>query len=395
MEQLQLRKGYIRCIQCAHIFDGFEAAVPTEPAHGRKRGATASPPVAPRHKAAEGEPASHPAPESGTTPTFIIPPPAADRVNGPAPAKPFTIGAGRDVAGPGMAPHSIPDVAPVLASKKASEPQMPSVLRERGSIRAVPSPSDPSFTISNPRHRDSVRRDEPVLGTHGATSPISGPQPGRDEFLEEQPFTATDADTEPEFSDDAPADDYLYIEPRAGRRSDRYKPEFLADAQRRKDWLTPVWAVLILCGLVLLVMQGVFVYRAQLANSFPGLRPTLEAACQRMGCSVPYDRRIEAIAITGSALRSNAAPEGDVSTLTLEVTLRNTYERPQEWPTLVLDLKDASGTVVVRRNLTPAVWVPPELNDGPFEAGREITVQLPVTVRGLQANGYQLDKFFP
>src|SRR5690606_32352637 len=27
LEQLQLRKGYIRCINCAHIFDGYEAVV--------------------------------------------------------------------------------------------------------------------------------------------------------------------------------------------------------------------------------------------------------------------------------------------------------------------------------------------------------------------------------
>jgi len=110
---------------------------------------------------------------------------------------------------------------------------------------------------------------------------------------------------------------------------------------------------------------------------------------------VPYERHIEAIAITGSALRSTGAPQDDVSNLMLEVTLRNTHERPQEWPTLVLDLKDASGTVVVRRNLAPENWVPAQLRDGPFAAGSELVVQLPVTVRGLQANGYQLDKFFP
>src|SRR5690606_808506 len=27
LEQLQLRKGYIRCINCAHIFDGYDAVV--------------------------------------------------------------------------------------------------------------------------------------------------------------------------------------------------------------------------------------------------------------------------------------------------------------------------------------------------------------------------------
>lgn len=147
--------------------------------------------------------------------------------------------------------------------------------------------------------------------------------------------------------------------------------------------------------MVLLLAQGLYVYRTQLANAFPALRPMLEQACTQLACAVPYERRIEAIAITGSALRSTAPPKDDVSSLTLEVTLRNTYDRAQEWPTLVLDLKDASGTVVVRRNLPPNVWVPSQLRDGPFAADTEVTVQVPVAVRGLQANGYQIDKFFP
>ena len=29
LEELQLRKGYIRCINCAHIFDGYDAVVST------------------------------------------------------------------------------------------------------------------------------------------------------------------------------------------------------------------------------------------------------------------------------------------------------------------------------------------------------------------------------
>src|SRR5690606_34508035 len=30
LQQLQLRKGFIRCINCAHIFDGYEAVVETD-----------------------------------------------------------------------------------------------------------------------------------------------------------------------------------------------------------------------------------------------------------------------------------------------------------------------------------------------------------------------------
>lgn len=32
LEQLQLRKGYVRCVGCAHIFDGYEAVVPASAA---------------------------------------------------------------------------------------------------------------------------------------------------------------------------------------------------------------------------------------------------------------------------------------------------------------------------------------------------------------------------
>ncbi|HLR78284.1 MAG TPA: zinc-ribbon domain-containing protein, partial [Burkholderiaceae bacterium] len=30
LEQLQLRKGFIRCVQCAHIFDGYEHVVASD-----------------------------------------------------------------------------------------------------------------------------------------------------------------------------------------------------------------------------------------------------------------------------------------------------------------------------------------------------------------------------
>ncbi|NYT22099.1 DUF3426 domain-containing protein [Alcaligenaceae bacterium] len=451
LEQLQLRKGYIRCIQCAHIFDGFEAVVPSaarpgasipaapmveptisEPAGGRPAAEPAPPhssssapspaeprippiseagPAAVEHTIPAGLVAARPAeprlpPDAGKTPVRgqgVSARPAAepsigavpDRAqeggapggersagiyigdaapaSGPTPARPFTFGPD---------PESRPaSRIPARAGSGSDEPSMPSVLRQRGDMPVTAPRGGTAFTISGGRP-GSGRRSEPAFG---AARPVSG---GRDE-----PAVGGIRPDRP--ADDAPpeegSDDFLVIEPRHGRR----KPATFDGARPQRHWMTPVWAVLILCGLAVLAAQGVYVYRVQLANAFPALRPTLEEACARMACDVPYERRIDAIAITGSALRSNGAPQDGVSTLTLEVTLRNTHERPQEWPTLVLDLKDASGTVVVRRNLEPGVWVPAELRSGPFGAGSELTVQLPVSVRGLMANGYQLDKFFP
>lgn len=387
LEQLQLRKGYIRCVQCAHIFDGFDAVVPGESSHARTAGPAVEPTIAGRGSdLAAGAPlreptlrdpgatplTAHPASvQPSASPAFIIPPPDPSRPDGPQPARPFSIG------GAGSSAAAI------------DEPRLPSVLRQRGDMKGAKTQVAPSFTITDRRAGPMERRNEPGFVDRKEDAV----------YIAEPVTELADPVTEPpvvKLNDErARSNDYLFIEPRSGRRPDHRKPEYFDGARKRRPWMTPVWAVLIVCGLLALLLQGVYVYRSQLANAFPGLRPSLESACERIGCSVPYERRIDAIAITGSALRAKAAPRDGVSALTLEVTLRNTYVRPQEWPTLVLDLKDASGAVVVRRNLGPDAWVPAELRDGPFEAERELTVHVPVAVKGLQANGYQLDKFFP
>ena len=350
LAQLQLRKGYIRCVQCAHIFDGFEAAVPGAPQRPDAKGA---PPPAAAEPSIPVTPANQTEPRPQERPAhqpFIIPPPDRSRVDGPQPARPFSIGGGNEAAPePRGGEHSM-TARQTSGMEQAQEPRLPSVVRQRDDIRAGTAAAGPSFTISEPGNRAQAARSEPEA---------------------------------------------VVIEPHAARRSGRYEPEFMGEHRRRQAWMTPVWAVLILSGLVLLAVQGAYIYRLQLANAFPDLRPVLEKACAQMGCTVPYERQISAIAITGSALRSSGPPQDEVSQLVLEVTLRNAHERPQEWPTLVLDLKDASGAVVVRRNLDPDTWVPATLRGGPFAAGSEVKVQLPVAVRGLQPNGYQLDKFFP
>lgn len=391
LEQLQLRKGYIRCIQCAHIFDAYEAVVPesrqaearaeSRPAETRaelrqaeprvSQPPVAQPPVQANPRSggvSESVPASG-GPVTGRDP-FYIPPPEQLPDQSRAPARPFSIGPGAPGAHREPAFRTPAVGTPSVESRLPEEPRIPSVLRERGT-RAGQETNAPSFTIADTRPLDID-----VDGHPEETLYVGEPaQPGQ----------------------------ALYMEPRSGHRS-RGRPELFDGPQQRSGWASMLWGLLILLGLATLLLQGAYVYRAQLANHLPQLRPVLESACARLGCSVPYDRRIEAIAITGSALRASistpakeraAEAQEGVSQLTLDVTLRNTFERPQEWPTLVLDLKDASGAVVVRRNLPPDVWVPAQLRGGPFAAGSEVAIQVPVTVRGLQANGYQLDKFFP
>ncbi len=433
LEQLQLRKGYIRCIQCANIFDGFDAVVPAAEASAGKRQEPAvgsrPDPVASVPRAEPVIPKPVPVPPAPVAPTL-----AGAETKAPAPAPVSSDPVPRPSAPLSSGPRPTP-VAPV-----PGEPKLPAagpVITEPRLPRAVPVVNEPTLPpLPTEGNNDIVApswtagassrsRAEPVIGAgalakHPASSrepslpsvvrqrgdaggpgyapkfTISEPTSGSVSGRRPMPvFTASDPEpTEPADEEDR-APDYLYVDPSPGRRSERHQAKPFDGTLHRPAWLTPVWLVLIICGLVLLLAQAIYVYRGQLANNFPNLRPVLEAACERLSCAVPYERQIGLIAITGSALRSSGAPKDDVSSLTLEVTLRNTHERPQEWPTLVLDLKDASGAVVVRRNLAPSVWVPASLRSGPFAAGSELTVQVPLSVRSVQANGYQLDKFFP
>jgi hypothetical protein len=171
------------------------------------------------------------------------------------------------------------------------------------------------------------------------------------------------------------------------------------EVQRRRTVVARLWAAGCLLGLVLLCLQGLYIYRTAIATAVPALRPALEAVCGQLGCQVGYARRLERISITASSLQPQAgagaaAADDGRMRLVLAVTIRNRYDKPQPWPALVLQLTDLSDTVVVRKVLLPENYLPPG-TQGPFPAGGEQSLSVPLQVDGPHVNGYQLDKFFP
>ena len=179
----------------------------------------------------------------------------------------------------------------------------------------------------------------------------------------------------------------------------RAPPEFLdQDRAERRGLINRLWAGACLAGLIALGLQLLYVYRSDIANSVPALRPVLEAACRPLDCAVGYARRLERIAISSSSLQpptGAAAIDDGRSRLVLNLVLRNRYDKPQHWPALVLDLTDLSDTVVVRRVLMPENYLTPEQLRGPFAPAGELKISVPIEVTGVQVNGYQIDKFFP
>ncbi|ARP91912.1 hypothetical protein CAL14_17805 [Bordetella genomosp. 9] len=168
------------------------------------------------------------------------------------------------------------------------------------------------------------------------------------------------------------------------------------EVHRRRAWIARLWGIGCLIGLLVLGLQWVYIYRTSIATAVPALRPALESVCAQMGCQVGYVRRLERISITASSLQpqSGAAADDGQMRLVLRVTMRNRYDKPQPWPAFMLQLTDLSDTVVVRKAILPENYLPPGAQ-GPFPAGGERSIAVPVQVNGLHVNGYQLDKFFP
>lgn len=359
LADLQLRKGYIRCLHCAQIFDGYAEVVSDDPgrahgAGGSRAPAAAASPVAPPAAAAGGH---HHAPIGG-------------------PAQPTDADTG------GMLRFRISDV----------DPDRPA--------QAVRAPSG--------------RRAEPHIGLHAA--------PG---FGHSAPPMAHNT-AQPTPRDTAQAEPFLLPRDLERPSEGGSAAPLLESESTAPGWWESVIqffsGVVLTVLAILLVAQLAYVYRAQLARFVPAARPLLLQACVPLRCKVPYARDLSQISITGSALRAVDAPgasaggagkasgdevPGAIATVPgaaggqgrpqhfeLQVSLRNSATLDQEWPDLVLDLKDGSGALQVRRNLAPHDYLGAAAS-GPFPAHSDVLVRVPLTLNGVQVNGYQLKPFFP
>ncbi len=424
LEQLQLRKGYIRCISCAHIFDGYDAVVAGTGELTPAAGQSPSRPAASAHRSGSGLGAAG------------VPAPVSAGVAGGAAGGTYAETSGY-AAGPAAGDSAVPKVvrqrnrADAAVEQTYTDHQYGTqndrpahTVDSHTLVRGGDPVQNPAFTISSHaaapereaqrfRVGDVVRtrQPEPVIDYERATVP---PDTGRRiEPRATEGFAASatrpvSARGEPHVDESHVAAPSFYMEPKPAGHAPAMQDE--PEYYRQGIGIgSLVWRIMVVLGLVLLLAQLVYVYRAQIANNVPLLRPVLEQACGSLGCQVPYARNIEAIAITSSSLSSRAgtaagnagsagSKDANASSgsggLLLQLAMRNSYGKPQEWPTLVLSLKDVAGTLVVRKNLPPDTYLPAQALSHPFAANSEVTVRVPIMLNGQNINGYQLDKFF-
>lgn len=331
VEQLQRRRGYIRCLQCAHIFDGFESVV-DDPVYDH-------------------------------SPDFL---PAAQSA---MPVNPVLRSSPQPVTEPQSAPEQAPLTRPVSAS--------PSVIRGRGqpefSISLAPSPELASGE-SNWHLQDEegfFHDPEPALG--GGTGPVF-PEPDQG-----------DSDTLVSTA----RDNSWHVPPNPAMRRE---PVYHEEQSRWQGAIKRLLLLACILGLIMAGLQLIYIYRVQIASVIPASRPALAYACTQLNCDLPFERRINDVAIAASSFKNLSGTEG---LSVLGFTLRNRFKRAQQWPAVTLELKDFSGALLLRRHILPASYLSAAYSSGAFPPGSEMSVELPVDVGSLKVNGYQLDLYFP
>lgn len=302
------------------------------------------------------------------------------------------------------APPSSQAEAPALPVDEPLEP----VAAEEASFRGTPSPdpwheeADFSTGIDpdTPVHVITPdREEEKDAPRHWLGDP---PAAGiEDEDAREHETTGYAAPArDPEF--DAPADTFLLDE--TDRRAGL--PEFLdddtQDRQRRHQGL---WTVLCVLALALMLLQLFWQQRDWIASWHPAVRGVIERVCDPLGCKVGYLRHPDQLQIVSSSLQTAtpAAPDGsrqltlpgEQHRLDLNLRLRNGHHSPQPWPGIFLSLTDFSDTIVARKALLPADYLPPDRQSRPFAAMSSLDLSIPLTLDDLTVSGYRLELFFP
>ena len=151
----------------------------------------------------------------------------------------------------------------------------------------------------------------------------------------------------------------------------------------------PKWPFVVASLLLgtLLLCQLLYVFRTTVVQRLPEMAALYALAA----VDVPLPKNLELVSIEVSDLQSDNAR----GLLVLQATLRNRATFRQAWPALELTLTDTHDTVISRRVLQAADYLPPGSDPSAFPARSDMAVQLWLEAKGIGAAGYRLYLFYP
>lgn len=373
--QLDARQGQVRCGHCAVVFNAHtHLSLESETAAGAGTSTLATSPadtreVQPEIETAQGhvsEPQSTDdgTPGAGQATANTAKPGAEDRAVSEEDAS-SSSGDERDPVAAMAATEATADTAlaaPAAAPQAASEATATSVEESEAET------ADESAEAAAPAAAQTVSRDESddfPLMSEGSTLPnLMAPVQSNAEGSDSATLDETDISS--------------------------YGFRTRTPLSRTSLVLWSFAAALLLCGLF---VQCVYLWRTEITQALPSLRPPLERACALVGCTVPYPREIEFISIESSELQ--AAP-GARDVLVLSAVLRNRATFAQTYPAIELTLTGEADTTVARRVLRPRDYLSESRSEqAAMAAASELPLQLHIDAAGLGASGYRLRLLYP
>jgi len=233
-----------------------------------------------------------------------------------------------------------------------------------------------------------------------ASAPEEQPWPGSSTELEIKPFAAPaaalvtpvpaaharSADTAPPRPEALPAEPEN--SPEDGPEEDADDTESTSGPALRQA----AWAAGATLLSLALLAQGVLMFRAEIVQSSPQMRPFMESLCAGLGCELPLPRDSAEIAIESSDIQPDAGRE---AFFTLHATLRNRADFQQAYPYLEITLTDARDKALVRKVLEPKEWLPSSAPKDAFPAKRELVTRVSFEAPGVAAAGYRVYVFYP
>ncbi|MDH0867200.1 zinc-ribbon and DUF3426 domain-containing protein [Mitsuaria sp. GD03876] len=169
-------------------------------------------------------------------------------------------------------------------------------------------------------------------------------------------------------------------------------PSFMRQAESARRWNRP--GVRLALGsattLLALGLMGQLLWHAReaIAAQYPATKPMLASVAQAMGQELKPWQHIEALSVESSSLN----PAGAANHYRFSISLRNRSNWDVAQPWVDLSLTDASGTLVVRRMLSPAEM---QADRAALPAGADQQLQLVFDSGALKISGYSVELFYP
>ena len=378
-DQLRVSEGWVRCGRCDAVFDAAETLFDID--HGEPvvlEGLARLPVARPQHDDA--------AASSGAAPGRYDQPAASHARPGlPPPAQPPAAATRRN-----LPPEDDPlrDVVPADWHEHQRQRQVEAARRaaattaeaDTGALLRARSPEPEPAEQGSPveaaqgwlrKLRRNNGIDSRPIGTGTSVLPgDAGDRSGRESMLPED----------------------AAVEAAAAALAAGAQPSFVREAERAQFWRRPSVRLAVLVGTVLsavlLLVQGLLLWRDPLAAQVPALTPTLQALCRATGCTVRPVRRIEQLSVDSSSLNR----VDGTAFYRLQVLLRNRADTAVMMPAMDLTLTDNQGKLVSRRVLQAAEL---GLTQTAVLRGQELPIKVVLSIGDRRVDGYTLELFYP